>query len=82
MQYSIESLQGSLNHWDSYADTSVVNLSLQEIAVAQDKQEAGLFDHLGDALKTSWRSARAFFSDMLVFIVLALPILHCLPALH
>ena len=75
LQYSIESLQGSLNHWDSYADTSVVNLSLQEIAVAQDKQEAGLFDRLGDALKTSWRSARAFFSDMLVFIVLALPYL-------
>ncbi|HIT69749.1 MAG TPA: hypothetical protein IAC36_07605, partial [Candidatus Aphodomonas merdavium] len=32
-------------------------------------------DRLGDALKTSWRSARAFFSDMLVFIVLALPYL-------
>ena len=80
LQYRIESLQGSLKHWDSYAETSVVNLSLREIAVSEDKVEAGLFQRLGDAVKVSIRSAGEFFSDMLIFLVLALPYLAAVAA--
>lgn len=75
LQYRIESLQGSLNHWDSYAATSVVNVSVKEIAVKADKVESGLLERLGDAFGESFREAGAFFSDLLVFLVLALPYL-------
>ena len=75
LQYKIENLQGSLNRWDSYSETSVVNLTLREIAVSEDKAETGLFARLGDAVKTSIRDAGEFFSDMLIFLVLALPYL-------
>lgn len=75
LQYKIENLQGSLNRWDSYSETSVVNLTLREIAVSEDKQETGLLARLGDAVKTSLREAGEFFSDMLIFLVLALPYL-------
>lgn len=75
LQYKIENLQGSLNRWDSYSETSVVNLTLREIAVSEDKAETGLPARLGDAVKTSLREAGEFFSDMLIFLVLALPYL-------
>ena len=75
LQYKIENLQGSLNRWDSYSETSVVNLTLREIAVSEDKAETGLPARLGDAVKTSIRDAGEFFSDMLIFLVLALPYL-------
>ena len=75
LQYKIENLQGSLNRWDSYSETSVVNLTLREIAVSEDKAETSLSARLGDAVKTSLREAGEFFSDMLIFLVLALPYL-------
>lgn len=75
LQYDIESLQGTLNRWDSYADMAVVNLSVREIAVAQAKQEVGYFARLADAFKTSVEEAVVFFGDMVVFLVSALPYL-------
>ena len=75
LQYKIENLQGSLNRWDSYSETSVVNLTLREIAVSEDKAETSLPARLGDAVKISLREAGEFFSDMLIFLVLALPYL-------
>ncbi len=80
LQYKIENLQGSLNRWDSYSETSVVNLTLREIAVSEDKQETGLLARLGDAVKISIRNAGEFFSDMLIFLVLALPYLAVIAA--
>ena len=80
LQYKIENLQGSLNHWDSYSETSVVTLTLREIAVSEDKGETSLWARLGDAGKASIRGAGEFFSDMLIFIVLALPYLAAIAA--
>ena len=80
LQYKIENLQGSLNRWDSYSETSVVNLTLREIAVSEDKGETSLLARLGDAGRASIRGAGEFFSDMLIFLVLALPYLAAIAA--
>lgn len=81
VQYSIESLQGSLNSWDSRAQNATVYVSVTEVAEEGVYARASLGERLTRALGDSLSAARAFFADMLVFLVMALPYLAALGVL-
>lgn len=80
VQYAIESLTGALNNWNSRANSAVVYVSVTEVAAGETKVPVTLFERLGAAVGDSIRAAGAFASDMLVFLIMAVPYLIALAA--
>ncbi len=74
-QYQIDSLSGSLKGMDSKVSFSTVSIYLKEELASDivETKEATLGDRILSALTTTWKNAQAFFSDMLVFLVVTLP---------
>ena len=74
-QYQIDSLSGSLKGMDSKVNYSTVSIYLREELPSDivEIKEATLGDRISSALQTMWEGLQAFFSDMLVFLVVMLP---------
>ena len=74
-QYMIDSLSGSLRGMDSKVSYATVSIYLKEERASDtvEVKEATLGERIVSALKTMWAGVRVFFSDMLVFLVVALP---------
>ena len=74
-QYQIDSLSGSLKGMDSKVNYSTVSIYLREELPSDivEIKEATLGDRITSALQTMWVGLQAFFSDMLVFLVVMLP---------
>ncbi len=73
VQHEIESLTGTMNNWDSRANSAVVYVTLTEVAAGETKVPVTLWERLSEAVGASVRAAGAFVSDMLVFLVMAAP---------
>jgi hypothetical protein len=74
-QYQIDSLSGSLKGMESKVNYSTVSIYLREELPSDivEIKEATLGDRISSALQTMWEGLQAFFSDMLVFLVVMLP---------
>lgn len=71
LQYRIESLTGSLKHWDSLARDAVVNLTVIEVEAGADSTAFGA--RLVSALRTSARAVADFFSGLVVALAAITP---------
>lgn len=74
-QYTIETLVGRLNHWNSRADNGVVHLSVTEVKNLEDKAKEGFLAVIGEAFPRAFMAAGRFLSDTVVFLVMSLPYL-------
>lgn len=75
LRYQIESLQSSLNSWDRQVSYSLVNLNLQEVEeyTPQAVVQPSYGEKLISAVKTGFESVGDFFSELLLWLVEALP---------
>lgn len=78
LQYTLDTLQGRINYWDSRAADAVVTVSLEETAPQGTHPRMPLGQRLGTALRDAWHGFGAFLADMLVFLVRCLPYAACL----
>lgn len=74
VQYTIESLTGRLESWQSLRAYATVDVSIREEAEAA---AVPLGARIAAAFAASWREATYFLGDMLVFLVMAAPYLVC-----
>ena len=75
-QYTIDSLQGQLNHTDSQVNYATVDVTLREESAADAAtRDMSLGERLLTGLQTGWETFRDFIKDMLVFLSAALPYL-------
>ncbi len=75
LQYTIESLQGTLNSWNSRAENAIVYISLSEVSRGETKVPSTLSEKLVATIESSIKSAWAFVQDMMVFLIMAAPYL-------
>lgn len=84
LRYQIEALQSRLNNWDREVSYSTVNLSIDEVQVytpeSTGKARLSYPERLWNALKSGLKSIGLFFSDLLLWLVEALPSLVVLGA--
>lgn len=84
LRYQIEALQSRLNNWDREVSYSTVNLSIDEVQVytpeSMSKARLSYPERLWNALKSGLESIGLFFSDLLLWLVEALPSLVVLGA--
>jgi len=73
VQYTIESLVGRLNNWNSRAQSAIVSVSVTEVAPEGKYARASFGGRIHQAFTQSLHAARAFFADMLVFLVMIAP---------
>ena len=75
VQYTIDSLQGSLDGMDRKVNYSAVEIMLREESDEQVKEvkEATFTERIGAALSSGFRRFTVFLSDMAVFLIGALP---------
>ena len=76
-QYLIDSYQGSLNHTDSQAAFSTVDITLKEEKPEENltAPELTFGERLQAAVSAGWESFVEFLEDMAVFLLAALPYL-------
>lgn len=77
VQYDIDRLQGSLNSTDQQVNYATVDITLREAAPEEAMQvrEASLGERMMNALAAGWGALTEFLTDMMVFLVAALPFL-------
>lgn len=83
LRYQIESLQSTLKNWDRQVSYSTVYLSVEEVAAYTPETPAaspGYGQRLVNALRGSLRDIGSFFSELLIWLVGALPVLLVLAA--
>ena len=75
VRYSIESLQTTINNWDRKVSYSTVYLSVDEVSeyTPQAVVTKTFGEKLVQALKNGFRSAGEFLSDLVLWLVEALP---------
>ncbi len=76
-QYTLDSLQGQLQHTDSQVQDAAVEVCLQEENGTQTAaaRETSLGQRLSAGLAVGWRTFSGFVKDMMVFLSAALPYL-------
>lgn len=82
LRYQIEALQSKLNNWDREVSYSTVNLSIEEVEkyTPESLTKPSYGERLWDAFTDSIEDIGVFFSDFLIILVAALPILVVLGA--
>ena len=77
LRYEIESLQSTLNNWDRRVSYSTINLNISEVweYTPEPEQKISYGRELWLALLDGVRGVGDFFSDLLLFLVGALPVL-------
>ncbi len=73
VQYTIETLIGRLNQWNSRKDNGVVHLSVTEVKTLDERQKEGFWAKAADAFPNAFQAAGRFLSDAALFFVMALP---------
>lgn len=75
VRYSIESLQTTINNWDRKVNYSTIYLSVDEVSeyTPQAVVTKTFGEKLLQALKNGFRSAGEFLSDLVLWLVEALP---------
>lgn len=73
VQYSIDSLSGRIQNWDSRAKDATVTISVTETAHAKEFARQPLRQRLKAGLANAVYALQAFAQDVLVFLVMALP---------
>lgn len=73
VQYAIESLTGQLHQWDSSAQNATVSIHVTEVAREREFARPPLSQRIAETFDRSWLAVRAFFADMLVFLVMVTP---------
>ena len=83
LRYQIESLQSTLKNWDRQVSYSTVYLSVEEVAEYTPETPAakpGYGQRLLTSLRASLRAIGGFFSELLIWLAGALPVLLVLAA--
>ena len=83
LRYQIESLQSTLKNWDRQVSYSTLYLSIEEVAEYTPESpvaKPGYGQRLLSALRSSLRGIGEFFSELLIWLVGALPVLIILAA--
>lgn len=83
LRYQIESLQSTLKNWDRQVSYSTLYLSIEEVAEYTPESpvaKPGYGQRLLNALQSSLRGIGEFFSELLIWLVGALPVLIILAA--
>lgn len=83
LRYQIESLQSTLKNWDRQVSYSTLYLSIEEVAEYTPETpvaKPGYGQRLLSALQSSLRGIGEFFSELLIWLVGALPVLIILAA--
>ena len=83
LRYRIESLQSTLKNWDRQVSYSTLYLSIEEVAEYTPETpvaKPGYGQRLLSALQSSLRGIGEFFSELLIWLVGALPVLIILAA--
>lgn len=75
LQYTIETLIGRLNNWNSRADNAVVRLTVAEVAPGGTQVHETIWQRMQSGLAASLRAGAGFLEDMLVFLVVIAPYL-------
>lgn len=83
LRYKIEALQSTLKNWDRQVTYSTINLSIEEVAeyTPDAAAQPGYARLLLDAFVDGLRAVGEFFSELLVWLVGALPTLAVLGVL-
>lgn len=83
LRYQIESLQSSLNNWDRQVSYSTVGLSIQEVEeyTPQTVVQPSYGEKLMAAVQNGFEAVGDFFSNLLLWLVEALPSLILIAAL-
>lgn len=83
LRYQIESLQSTLKNWDRQVSYSTISLDIEEVCEYTPETPAvkpSYGQRLLNALSSSLRDIGEFFSELLVWLVSALPVLLVLAA--
>lgn len=77
VRYSIESLTATLRNWDNQVNYSTVSIRLQEVEklTEQVTVQRTYGEKMRDGLVSSLKSIGWFFSDLLLWLVAALPVI-------
>jgi len=75
IQYTIESLQSTLNSWNSRAESAVVTIYVTEVGPGETRTSVTFPERLAAAVGDSLRQAWVFLQDMVMFLVMAAPYL-------
>lgn len=78
LRYRIESLQSTLKNWDRQVSYSTISLDVEEVQEYTPETPAAKASYgqrIWSALKSSLRDIGTFFSDFLIWLVAALPVL-------
>ena len=75
VRYRIESLQSTLTNWDRQVSYSTISLSVQEVREYTPEAKLSFGQQLALALSRGLKSIGEFFSDLLLWLIEALPTL-------
>lgn len=75
VRYHIESLQSTLNNWDRQVSYSTISLSVQEVREYTPEAKLSFGQQLSLAMSRGFKSVVEFFSDLLLWLLEALPLL-------
>ena len=75
VRYRIESLQSTLTNWDRQVSYSTISLSVQEVREYTPEAKLSFGQQLALALSRGLKSIGEFFSDLLLWLIEALPAL-------
>ena len=75
VRYHIESLQSTLTNWDRQVSYSTISLSVQEVKEYTPEAKLSYGQQLSLAISRGFKSVVEFFSDLLLWLLEALPLL-------
>lgn len=75
VRYSIESLTTDLRGWDSLISYSTLHLTIEEVEEIVETEELGYWANIARGFSRTLRGIGRFFSNLLEFILISLPVL-------
>lgn len=75
VRYSIESLTTDLRGWDGLISYSTLHLTIEEVEELVETEELGYWENIARGFSRTLRGIGRFFSNLLEFILISLPVL-------
>lgn len=75
VRYNIESLTTDLRGWDGLISYSTLHLTIEEVEEIVETEEIGYWANIARGFSRTLRGIGRFFSDLLEFILISLPVL-------
>lgn len=75
VRYSIESLTTDLRGWDGLISYSTLHLTIEEVEEMVETEEVGYWENIARGFSRTLRGIGRFFSNLLEFILISLPVL-------